>query len=108
VQVVPSGLQQYRGGVRRDRSRVDLERGGQFFQTVAERTVEVTGAQAAADPLVELQFYEQYWPAKFNYPPDLYERWAGTPKPDRRYWRRLATVDLTRPPIAEPAAGGDR
>jgi hypothetical protein len=106
LQIVPSGQQQFREGVRSDRTRVDLERGGAFFRSVAERTLEIASPELQSDPIVELQLYELSWPAKFNYAPDLYERWAGSPKPDRRYWRLLERLNLQSTDRGEPPGSG--
>lgn len=94
LQVLPSGQQQFHEGVRRDRTRADLERSGAFFRPLAERTVEVASPALADDPIVELELYERFWPAKFNYDSDLYERWAGSPKPQRYYWRLRERVTV--------------
>jgi len=102
LQIVPSGQQQFREGIHGDRTRADLERSGAFFRPIAERTLEVAGPSLEADPVVELQLYEVYWPAKFNYSPELYERWAGVPKPDRRYWRLRERVTLDAPKAVAP------
>lgn len=103
LQVVPSGQQQFHEGVRHDRTRADLERSGAFFRPLAERTVEIASPALADDPIVELELYELSWPSKFNYDPDLYERWAGSPKPERHYWRLRERVILRSPKRLERA-----
>lgn len=87
VQIVPSGLQQFRGGVNGDLTRADLDRQGGFFRPMVERTLTNAAASDGADAVRHVWLVEQYWPARFNLPPDLYAAWAGTPRPERRYWR---------------------
>lgn len=106
LQVIPSGQQQFYEGVHSDRTRVDLERSGAFFRPVAERTLEIAAPGLVNDPIVELEYYELSWPAKFNYDSDLYERWAGSSKPDRRYWRLLNRIDLRTTGQPKPPGSG--
>ncbi len=76
VQLHPSPRDQYRQGVNRDFTRVDLEGRGFFYRTVVEKTIEEAGARDRADPCTHVYLFERYWPAKFNYPAELYKAWS--------------------------------
>ncbi|HEY2250216.1 MAG TPA: hypothetical protein VGH74_04105 [Planctomycetaceae bacterium] len=89
----PSRFQQYRGGVHGDLTRVELERRGVFYPAAVEQMLQRSRLDPD-DPLQEVWLFEQYWPAKFNYPDDLYESWWGSPKPDRRSWRLVGEFDI--------------
>ena len=93
VELHPSLFQQYRGGVHGDLTHVELERRGLFFPAAVERTLQ-RSRHDADDPVQTVWLCEQYWPAKFNYPDDLYESWWGSRKPDRRSWRLLGEFDV--------------
>ena len=87
VAVFPGPGQQFRWGLHQDFSRVELDRLPGTNRRVIEETLRRTAAAHAADPIETVTVIEQYWPARFNYPPALYETLYGQPRPDRRYWR---------------------
>lgn len=94
VQIVPSLFQQYRAGARSDLTRLDLDRRGVFNRAVIEKTLRATTATRVDDPVEHVFVFEKYWPDKFNYPDDLYQKWWGAPKPDRASWRLLEEFDV--------------
>lgn len=77
----PSASQQFRQGVHGDLTRVELDRGGAWFQTVVEQTRRATAPQHRADPIVRVWLCEQRWPVRFNLSDRDYERWWGGAKP---------------------------
>ena len=93
LELHPSPLQQYRGGVHGDLTRVELERRGVFYPAAVEQALN-RGHQDANDPLQQVWLFEQYWPTKFNYPDDLYASWWGSRKPERRSWRLTGEFDV--------------
>ena len=105
VQLGPSPCEQYRGGVHSDLTRLDLDRRALFFRQTVDRTVAATTSQLAADPVRRVWLCEAWWPAKYNYPPDVYEAWAGTSRPDRRYWRTIGEYDVETVQPGSHAAG---
>ncbi|MSR56295.1 MAG: hypothetical protein EXS05_01300 [Planctomycetaceae bacterium] len=98
VQLVPSGLLQYRGGVQGDLTRVDLDRAGGYYRAAVEHALHRAAATGDLDSIVHVELYEHYWPAKFNYPPEMYESWCGEPHPHRRYWRLREEFDVEQAP----------
>jgi hypothetical protein len=95
IQLHPSPFQQYRGGVHGDLTHVDLDARGLAYRDSVEQIVRLTGASRLPDPVAHVYLFEKSWPAKFNYPADLYEAWARTPKPDRAAWRLIDEFDVT-------------
>lgn len=93
VQLVPCGLQQFRGGVHGGLTRVDLDRRGGWFRPTVEQTLRLTGAGGGSDPVTQVWLCEEYWPVKFNLPPEVYVEQTGRPRPERRYWRVLGKFD---------------
>ena len=83
LELHPSPFQQYRGGVHGDLTRVELDARGLGYRDAVERVVTLSGATRLSDPVTHVYLFEKYWPSKFNFPADLYEAWAGAPKPDR-------------------------
>jgi hypothetical protein len=112
VELHPSPFQQYRGGVRGDLSRVDLERRGLFYRAAVEQTLQRSRFDAD-DPMQQIWLCEQFWPVKFNYPDELYESWsAGGHKSNRRCWRVVGEFDvagnqLRERPASDPAGETD-
>lgn len=104
VQLVPSKLQQYRGGVHDDLTRADLERRGVYFRPLTKRVVGLQEMSGNADPVVEVRLYEQYWPAKFNWSPEQYAAIFGRGRPERRYWRLRERFTVDHGPVSEPGA----
>jgi len=104
VRLVPSKLEQYRGGVHDDLTRADLERRGVYFRPLAERMVRLQEGSGDAAPVVEVRLYEQYWPAKFNWSPERYAALFGRARPERRYWRLRERVTVARGPSEQGAA----
>ncbi|HLJ12716.1 MAG TPA: hypothetical protein VKU82_16085 [Planctomycetaceae bacterium] len=94
VRLQPSSLQQYRGGVHGDLTRVDIERRGLFYRSAVMQSLKSTFAIQEHDPVARIFLFEEYWPAKFNYPDDLYKHWSGDEKPDRRFWRLVDEFDV--------------
>lgn len=99
-QLVPGALQQYRAGVHGDLTRVELERGGLCYRRTAEQSLNTTPGAPGADPIVRVLLYEQFWPVKFNYPPDLYRDVTGGVRPDRKYWRLREQFPVPTSPVA--------
>ena len=95
LQLHPSPFEQYRSGVHRDLTRVDLDARGLYYRTTVEQTVKKCGAATLADPVTHAYLFEKSWPAKFNYPADLYEAWFGSPRPDRVSWRLIDEFDVS-------------
>jgi hypothetical protein len=83
LQLHPSPFEQHRGGVHGDLTRVDLDARGLYYRTTVEQALKKSGAATFADPVAHVYLFEKSWPAKFNYPADLYEAWFGSPRPDR-------------------------
>jgi hypothetical protein len=107
VELHPSPFEQYRGGVHADLARIELDGRGYFFRSTVEQIVSLTNASRPADPVMHVYLFEKSWPAKFNIPPDLYETWSGTPKPDRAAWRLVVEFDVTESGLpSAPARGG--
>jgi hypothetical protein len=94
LQVHPSPFQQYRGGVQGDLTHVDLDGRGLAYREAVEQIVRLSGAIRRSDPVTHIYLFEKSWPCKFNYPADLYEAWAGAPKPDRVAWRLIDEFDV--------------
>src|SRR5262245_37391348 len=107
LQLHPSPFEQYRSGVHRDLTHVDLDRRGHYFRTTVEQTLKKTGAATSADPVTHVYLFEKTWPAKFNYPADLYEAWSGSPKPDRVAWRLIDEFDVSEVGAASQSPPGD-
>jgi len=105
VQLHPSPRDQYRQGVDRDFTRVDLEGRGFFYRPIVEKTLQTTGGGDSADPVTHVYLCERYWPAKFNYPAEMYEAWSGTPRPNRTFWRVLEEFEV---PARHPAVDSPR
>jgi hypothetical protein len=99
VQLHPAPQHQYRGGVRGDLTHVELERAGGFYAAAVAEILPFAAAQNPDDPIVHIDLFERYWPAKYNYPDDLYEAWAGETHPHRYGWRLRAEFEV-------PGAGG--
>lgn len=97
LQVHPGPFEQYRGGVRGDLTRVDLDRSGASFHVFAAQTARRTAGLHRRDPIVHIYLFERYWPEKFNLPPDLYEKWWGAPRPERSSWRLREEFDVEAP-----------
>jgi hypothetical protein len=104
VRLVPSELQQYRGGVQGDLTRADLERHGVHFRALAERGARLQRTSGEPDPVVEVRLYEQYWPVKFHWSAEQYAAIFGRPRPERRCWRLRETFSAAPGPIREPGA----
>ncbi len=98
VQLHPSSFQQYRGGAHGDLTHVELDARGLGYRDSVEQIVGLSRPGRVSDPVTHVYLFEKSWPAKFNYPADLYEAWAGAPKPDRVAWRLADEFDV-------PAAG---
>jgi hypothetical protein len=107
LQLQPSPRDQYRAGMERDFTRIDLEGRGFFYRTAVEATVAAAAARDPADPVTHVYLFEKSRPAKFNYPGDLYEAWSGTPRPDRVAWRLVDEFDVSRQGRVVEAPGGD-
>jgi hypothetical protein len=90
LQVHPGPYEQFRGGVARDMTRVDIERSTPFFEQAVAQTLRRTAAADRDDPVVHVYLFEQYWPYKFNRP-------ASSPgeTAQRRYWRLLKEYDVS-------------
>jgi hypothetical protein len=93
LELYPSPFQQYQGGVHGDLTRVDLECRGLFYSAAVEQTL-LRSRHEADDRVQQAWLFEQYWPAKFNFPDELYESYWGTRKPERRCWRLLGEFDV--------------
>lgn len=106
LQLHPSPRDQYRQGVNRDFTRVDLEGRGFFYRPIVEQTLQTAGGGDSADPVAHVHLFERYWPAKFNYPTELYEAWSGTPRPHRTFWRVVEEFDVPAPrPLVDSSHG---
>ena len=106
VELHPSPFQQYRGGVHGELTRVDLERRGLFYRAAVEQALQRC-RRDADDPVQQLTLLEQFWPAKFNYPDELYKSWWGSPKPDRRSWRLVDEFDVVDGRLRDRPARGN-
>jgi hypothetical protein len=89
LQLYPTTDRAYRGGVHGDLGRADLDRSGYLIHPVALAAAARYNEETPDDKIVRVRLFERYWPAKFNYSPRAYERWAGSPHPQRRYWRLI-------------------
>ena len=107
LQLHPSPFEQYRGGVHRDLTRVDLDARGLYYRTAVEQTLQQCGAVTFADPVAHVYLFEKSWPAKFNYPADLYEAWSGSPKPDRATWRLIDEFEIAEAGASSQPPPGD-
>lgn len=94
VRLLPSPLQQVRGGVHGDLTRVDLERRRFFYRSTVEQTLKTTSANQQHDPVRHVFLFEEFRPVKFNYSDDLYKSWSGTQRPHRTYWRLTEEFDV--------------
>ena len=101
VRLHPGPFDRFRGGVHADLTKVDLDRSGRLFRRAVEHTLAMTSERQRLDPVTHVFLLEQYWPEKFNLPPDLYEAWAGAPRPDRKYWRVTGEFDVPSLPDSE-------
>jgi hypothetical protein len=104
-QLHPSPFEQYRGGVHRDLTRVDLDARGLFYRPTVEQTIKRTIASNSSDPVTHVYLFEKSWPAKFNYPANLYEAWSGTPRPDRVWWRLIDEFEVSAAGASLPPPG---
>jgi len=107
VRLHPSAVQQYRGGVRGDLTHVDLDARGLAYRDSVEQIVRLAAAMRLADPVTHVYLFEKSWPSKYNYPGDLYEAWAGVPKPDRVAWRVVDEFDAAGPGLQNDPPAGD-
>jgi len=108
VQLYPSPFEQFRSGVHRDLTRVDLDARGYYYRKSVEKTLKKCSAATLADPVTHAYLFEKSRPAKFNYPADLYEAWFGSPRPDRVSWRLVDEFDVAvsgAPSRAKPGEG---
>lgn len=96
VQLVPGPLDQYREGTGGDLTRVDLDRTGRDFRRLAEHALQQSREIRSDEPIVHVYLFEKFWPNKFNLPDDLYQSYAGEPKPSRHSWRLLGEFDTPR------------
>jgi hypothetical protein len=94
LQLYPSPREQYHGGAHAALSRLDLDQRVFFYRTVVEQTLDEYRERENDDPIKHVYLLERYWPAKFNYPPGLYEAWSGTPRPDRAAWWLVGEFDV--------------
>ena len=92
-QLYPSAAQRFRGGVKGDMTRADLDRSGVRFKALVEQALAREQPRFRDDPIVRVSLVEQFWPSRLNLPEDLGEAWLGQPQRDVRYWRVLETVD---------------
>jgi hypothetical protein len=112
LQLHPSPREQYRGGVHGDLTRVELERRGFFYRAAVERSIEANAERELPDPIAHVFLFEKFWPAKFNYPADLYEAWSARSRPDRVSWRLVGEFDAGSPgvravtPVERPRGEG--
>lgn len=111
-QLLPGPNERFRWGVADDLPRFDI------LSTVAQpplsdrlldaadRALDRVREDHRNDPIVYVYVLEQYWPAHFNLPEDLYHEVYGVEHPDRHYWRWLdgANVD---PETGRLDRGGD-
>jgi hypothetical protein len=107
LQLHPSPFEQYRGGVHHDLTHVDLDARGHAYRTMVEQTLKKTGAATFADPVAHVYLFEKTWPAKFNYPADLYEARYGSPKPDRVTWRLIDEFEVANVGVPSQPPPGD-
>jgi len=107
LQLHPSPFEQFRSGVHRDLTRVDLDARGDYYRTIVEQTLKKCGAATLADPVTHAYLFEKSWPAKFNYPADLYETWFGSPRSDRVAWRLIDEYDVATDGGASRSPPGD-
>jgi hypothetical protein len=107
LQLHPGPFEQYRGGVHCDLTHVDLDARGLYYRTAVEQTLQRSGAGTSADRVAHVYLFEKLWPAKFNYPADLYEAWSGSPKPARATWRLIDEFDVATDGAASQSPPGD-
>jgi hypothetical protein len=107
VHLHPSPREQFRAGMEHDFTRIDLEGRGFFYHTAVEKTAQAASASNPSDPVEHVYLFENYRPAKFNYPPALYEAWSGTPKPNRTAWRLAEEFDVRARRLPATSSGGD-
>ncbi len=117
LQLHPAPYQQFYGGVYGDLTRVELERQGLYYLAAVDQTLKLKAAEESHDPITHVYLFERYWPAKFNYPADIYKAWSGIEKPGRppaepnaahtagregrSAWRLVGEFDVGRPAPAE-------
>ena len=90
----PSPREQFHRGAHSDLTRLDLDRRLVFYRSAVEQTLREYAERQRDDPVKHVYLLEKYWPAKFNYPADLYESWSGIPRPDRAAWRLVSEFDV--------------
>ncbi len=73
--------------------RTDIDRSGALLKSAVQRELARDRLQNADDPVEHVYLIEEYWPARFNLPDQLYRREYDGDKPDRRYWRVVAEFD---------------
>ncbi len=95
LQLHPTPRAQFRGGNAGDLTRIELESRGFFYRATVEQTLRLIGGNDPLDPVTHVYLFEKYWPAKLNYPVDMYESWAQSAKPDRVAWRLVEEFDIS-------------
>lgn len=107
LELHPTPFQQYRGGVKGDLTQVELERRGVFYPASVEQALQ-RSRHEVDDPVQQVWLFERFWPAKFNYPDDLYESWWGASKPDRQRWRLVGEFNVVDGRLRDKSTRGKR
>lgn len=87
VQLLPATSHRYRYGVNAAATRLDIDARRANLTPTLEPIIARYNAEHPQQPIEEVFIVEEYRPAKFNLPDDLYEQVYGEPKPQRSYLR---------------------
>ncbi len=100
VELLPSPLQEFRWGLDGTATRTDMDRGFRYTSSTIRKVLR-SSKHADHNPIVHVYVIEEYWPARFNLPDDVYSRtidWpprsAGQSNPRRKYWKVLEEFDV--------------
>lgn len=94
VRLLPAANHHFRWGIHGNVQRIDVDRRPR--NSLPQLTVQkdAYNKQHPEDPIINVVIADQYWPAKFNLPDDIYESHYGQPNPHRKYWRIVESVPV--------------
>jgi len=96
VSLLPGEFQRFRGGVRGDRLRTDLDRSGKLLRPAVDAVLERTAAAHAADPIVRVYLLEESWPSRFTVPADRLSPFAVGESSPRTSWKIIEEFSVSR------------
>lgn len=94
IRLLPDPSHHFYWGINGDVRRIDVDRRLANFRPALIQRVARYNTEHPDNLITRVTIVEQYWPAKFNLPDDLYHSTYGEPNPHRKYWRLINTTQV--------------